>query len=91
MSAWYILNAMGFYQPCPGRPVYSIGRPLFKSATIHLPNGKQFKITAKGNSRRAKYVSSMTLNGQPLEQPYFTHEELVKGGELVLEMSEKRP
>ena len=29
MSAWYILNAMGFYQVCPGKPVYSIGRPLF--------------------------------------------------------------
>ena len=29
MSAWYILNAMGFYQVCPGKPVYSIGRPAF--------------------------------------------------------------
>ena len=28
MSAWYILNSMGFYQVCPGKPVYSIGRPL---------------------------------------------------------------
>lgn len=26
MSAWYILNSMGFYQVCPGKPVYSIGR-----------------------------------------------------------------
>ena len=91
MSAWYILNAMGFYQPCPGRPVYTIGRPLFKSATIHLPNGNTFKVSAPGNSRKAKYVKSMKLNGTALSQPYFTHEELMKGGELVLEMSEKRP
>ena len=91
MSAWYILNAMGFYQPCPGRPVYAIGRPLFKSATIHLPDGKTFRISAPGNSRKAKYVVSMKLNGTTLSEPYFTHEELVKGGELVLEMSEKRP
>ena len=90
MSAWYILNAMGFYQPCPGRPVYTIGRPLFKSATIHLPNGNTFKVSAPGNSRKAKYVKSMKLNGTALSQPYFTHEELMKGGELVLEMSEKR-
>ena len=26
MSAWFILNSMGFYQVCPGKPVYSIGR-----------------------------------------------------------------
>ena len=33
----------------------------------------------------------MKLSGSTLSEPYFTHEELVKGGELVLEMSEKRP
>ena len=62
-----------------------------KSATIHLPNGNTFKVSAPGNSRKAKYVKSMKLNGTALSQPYFTHEELMKGGELVLEMSEKRP
>ena len=90
MSAWYILNAMGFYQPCPGRPEYTIGRPIFNAATIHQPGGKDFKITVKGNSRKAKYVKTMTLNGEKLDRPYFTHEQLVKGGELVLEMSETR-
>ncbi len=90
MSAWYILNAMGFYQPCPGRPVYSIGRPLFPAVTIHLPSGRDFIIRAPGNSRRAKYVRSMILNGKPLPQPYFTHEQLMEGGELVLEMAETR-
>lgn len=91
MSAWYILNAMGFYQPCPGRPEYTVSRPLFSRVTIHQPSGKDFVITAPGNSARAKYVRTMTLGGQPLERPYFTHEQLMKGGELVLEMSEKRP
>ena len=35
MSAWYILNSMGFYQVCPGKPVYSIGRPAFDKAVIN--------------------------------------------------------
>lgn len=90
MSAWYILNSMGFYQPCPGRPEYTISRPLFNSVTIHQPGGHDFKITVKGNSPKAKYVKSMLLNGTPLERPYFKHEDLVKGGELVLEMSETK-
>lgn len=90
MSAWYILNAMGFYQPCPGRPVYSIGRPLFRKVTIHLPGGRDFVIRAPGCSRSAKYVHSMQINGIPLSQPYFTHAQLMQGGELVLEMGESR-
>ena len=90
MSAWYILNSMGFYQPCPGRPEYTISRPLFQRVTIHQPNGKDFVITVKGNGPKAKYVKAMTLNGQTLDRPYFKHEDLVKGGELQLEMSETK-
>ena len=35
------------------------------------------------------YVRSVTLNGKKLEKPWFKHEEIAKGGELVFEMSEK--
>ena len=62
MSAWYILNSMGFYQVCPGKPIYSIGRPLFDKASINLPDGKQFTIITKNNSRTNKYIASVTLN-----------------------------
>ncbi len=86
MSAWYILNALGFYQVCPGNPVYSIGRPLFEKATIRLPEGKTFVVEAKNNSAANKYVQSMELNGKKLETPFFTHEELAKGGKLTLVM-----
>lgn len=89
MSAWYILNAMGFYQPCPGRPEYTISRPLFDRVTIHQPDGHDFVIEAKGNSRKAKYVKRAVLDGKELKRPYFTHKQLVTGKKLVLEMSEK--
>ncbi len=82
MSAWYVLNAMGFYQPCPGDPTYTIGRPLFDSVTIHLPNGRDLHIIAENNSRRNKYILSATLNDRRLERPYFTHEQLMQGGTL---------
>ena len=87
MSAWYILNAIGFYQLCPGRPVYSIGRPLFPEVTIHLPGNKTFRILTKNNSRQAKYIKSVKLNGKALRRPFFTHEELAAGGTLEMEMS----
>ena len=87
MSAWYILNAMGFYQPCPGRPIYSIGRPLLDAATLHLPEGKTFRIVARNNAPENKYIQSATLNGKPLETPFFTHEALMAGGTLEFVMT----
>ena len=89
MSAWYVMNAMGFYQVCPGWPVYSIGRPLFDEVTLRLEGGKTFVIRAKNNSEKNKYIRSATLNGRPLEGPFFTHEELMAGGVLEFVMSDR--
>lgn len=87
MSAWYILNAMGFYQVCPGKPIYSIGRPLFDEVTIHLPGGKTFLITTQNNSPTNRYIKRMTLNGRTLQTPFFSHDELMDGGKLQIEMT----
>lgn len=89
MSAWYILNSIGFYQVCPGKPVYSIGRPLFDKATVNLPNDKKFIVTTKNNSKTNKYIKSATLNGKPLNKPFFTHNDITMGGELVFIMTDK--
>ena len=86
MSAWYILNAMGFYQVCPGEPVYSIGRPLFREVTIHQPGQREFVIRTKNNSKENKYVQSILLNGKPLERPFFTHSDLTAGGVMEITM-----
>lgn len=86
MSAWFILNSMGFYQVCPGKPVYSIGRPLFEKSTIQLKDGKTFTVIAHNNSRENKYVQSMVLNGKKLDKPFFAHQDIVDGGTLELTM-----
>ncbi|WP_321332844.1 GH92 family glycosyl hydrolase [uncultured Bacteroides sp.] len=89
MSAWFVLNAMGFYQVCPGKPVYSIGRPLFDEVTIHLINGKDFTVVAHHNSRTNKYIQDIKLNGKKLAKPFFTHQELMNGNTLELTMGDK--
>ncbi len=86
MSAWYVLNAMGFYSFCPGKPVYSIGRPLFDKVEIPLTNGNTFTVRAKNNSIENKYVQSVKLNGTELTKPFFTHEDIINGGVLEFEM-----
>lgn len=89
MSAWYVLNSMGFYQVCPGKPVYSIGRPAFDKAVVNLPDGKKFTVIAKNNSKKNKYIKSMTLNGKPLDKPFFTHDDIIAGSTLEIEMTDR--
>lgn len=87
-SSWYVLSAMGFYPECPGSPVYEIGSPIFEKSTIRMGNGKAFTIIADHVSAQNKYVQSATLNGQPLNKPWFSHSDIKDGGTLVLEMDD---
>ncbi len=86
LSSWYVFSAMGFYPVCPGSPVYDIGSPLFEKATINLGNGKTFVIESKDVSAKNKYIQSASLNGKPLNSPWFTHADLANGGHLVFQM-----
>lgn len=90
MSSWYIFNALGFYQVAPGDPTYTISRPLFDKATIALENGKKLIIKAINNSATNKYVASVSLNGKVLKTPFFKHSQIVNGGELVFNMTDKK-
>ncbi|GHT73534.1 alpha-1 2-mannosidase [Bacteroidia bacterium] len=87
MSAWYVLNAMGFYSYCPGIPYYSIGRPLFDEVKINLENGKVFTIKVLNNSAENKYVQSVKLNGKNLDVLFFSHKDLMEGGVLEIQMT----
>ena len=89
MSAWLIMNAMGFYQVAPGNPTYSIGRPMFESLTVNLTNGRQFTVNVKNFSKANKYIKSAQINGRQLTTPFFTHDDIKDGGEMVIEMTDK--
>ena len=90
MSAWYVLSALGFYQVCPGIPVYAIGRPMVDKATIPVAGGN-FEIIVKNNSPENKYVKEAKLNGKVLDTLFFPHADLVKGGTLEIEMTAIHP
>ncbi len=86
MSAWYVLSAAGFYQVTPGAPVYAIGSPLFPAVRFQLENGRTFVIKTRRASPQNVYIQSATLNGRPYSKAYFTHRDLLNGGELVFHM-----
>jgi predicted alpha-1,2-mannosidase len=96
MSAWFIMAAVGLFQTdggCNVNPVYEIASPLYKKVTIDLGKqfgrGSTFTIKANDASRKNKYVQSATLNGKVLNSAIFPAAELLKGGELILEMGPK--
>ena len=89
MSAFYVFSAMGFYPVTPGMPSYTIGSPLFTKITISLENGKKFIIEAPKSSWENKYIQSVKLNGKPHEKTWFTHDDIINGGVLTLELGER--
>ena len=93
MSAWLVYAMMGIYPASIGDNVYQITSPVFDEIEIALDakyySGKTLKISTKNNSKANKYIQSITLNGSPLNRYYLTHEELVNGAVIELEMSNK--
>jgi hypothetical protein len=101
MSAWYVFSAMGFYpfNPCGGE--YVIGAPQVPKVTIKLGRryegegrryeGEVFTVIAKNLSRENKYVKSVTLNGKPIADWKIRHADIMRGGELVFEMTATPP
>lgn len=89
MSAWYVLSSLGFYPVHPAGGKYVFGSPVIDEATIQLSGEKRFKITVKNNQTSHKYIQKMTLNGQPYSKAYILYSDIMKGGNLVIEMGEK--
>ncbi len=88
MSSWLAFHMMGLY-PNAGQPYYLLNSPLIKETILQLEEGKSFKITANNLSDKKKYIKSAILNGKPFIQAWILHEDIVKGGELILEMDSK--
>lgn len=89
LTAFVLYSMLGFYPVTPGEPVYSIGSPVFPELTIHLTNGNKFKVIAEDVSRENKYIQSATLNGKTLDVPVLSHDDLMAGGKLVLQMGDR--
>lgn len=81
MSSWYAFHAMGLY-PNAGHDYYIVHEPLLKGVTMHLDNGATVHITTReGNQSRAFW------NGTSLSGNRITHQQLLQGGELSIEVS----
>ncbi len=86
MASWYLLSSIGLYPLCPGTPDYMFTSPLFRKTTLHLAQDRTFVITAASNKGRNVYVQKRQLNGSDESRTWISHQILLQGGELHLEM-----
>ena len=67
-------------------PTYDLSSPVFDQIIIHLDKdyypGGRFTINTQNNSSKNKYIQSVKLNGVSMNQSWFHHNDLVKGGVL---------
>ncbi|MGE4285017.1 MAG: GH92 family glycosyl hydrolase [Phycisphaerae bacterium] len=86
MSAWYVMNSLGFYPVHPANGLYVFGSPAVDKAVINLASGKTFTITAVNNSDENIYIQSAKLNGEPYSKGYISYKQIMAGGELEFQM-----
>lgn len=93
MSAWYVLTACGIHQACPGDTRYEVFTPLFDRVEIRIDpiygKDRKFVIIAYGNGPGERYIASAKLNGQPLNRCWLDHSEIIAGGTLELQLTDK--
>lgn len=87
MSAWFVFSAMGFYPVNPVGGRYEIGSPLFDRVVIPVAEGKVFTLLAPGASDGNIYVKSVKVDGTPWHKSYITHNQIISGATVELEMS----
>ena len=96
MGSLSVLLKMGLFQMRGGAaidPIYEIGSPIFDKITIKLNNhyylADEFVIETRNNSSENRYIQSATLNGKEHNTFFLPHEQVTKGGKLILEMGDK--
>ena len=83
MSAWYVFGAMGFYPLLVGDEYYDLTSPLFDRVLLRLTNGNVLTIQTKGRKKKDAPIKSIHFNGKKIADYRISHNELIKGGELI--------
>ena len=83
MSAWYVFGAMGFYPLLVGDEYYDLTSPLFDRVLLRLTNGNVLTIQTEGRKKKDAPIKSIHFNGEKIADYRISHNELIKGGELI--------
>ena len=88
MSSWFVMRSIGLSPANIGSPVYYLTAPVFKSVNLNWENGRTFHVEVSNYDKDNFYIKKATFNGHLLARNWLTQEELMNGGELILETSD---
>ena len=85
MSSWLVYSMMGIYPIVPGKPVYTVTKPVFDKITIELDTkyykNQSLTITKQGIGT----IDKIELNGKKSDF-FISHDELVNGHTLNINL-----
>ena len=84
LCSCYLWNAVGVF-PVSGQDLMIIGSPRARETRFALANGRSFIVRKHGSGI---YVKAARLNGRPLDRLCFSARDMMRGGELALDMSD---
>jgi len=93
MGSLSVLLKLGLFQMNGGteeNPQYQLGSPIFDKIVIQLNpkyyQGKEFTIETLGNSAENIFIQSVKLNDKAVQQNWISHDDIVKGRKLTIQM-----
>ena len=91
LGAWYVMNALGLFDVqghANSNPTFQFGSPQFKKVSIQLENNptKKLLIETINNSNKNCFIQNIQFNGIEIDNCWINRAELMKGGELRIEM-----
>ena len=86
LSSFALFSMMGFYPVTPGLPMYVLTSPVFESVTLSVGDDRTFTVRCRNYSPDNKYILNATLNGKPWDRSWISHQDIMAGGVLELDM-----
>jgi predicted alpha-1,2-mannosidase len=87
MSSWLVMSSIGLYPVMSGADYYAVTSPQFPRAVVHVGayggrQGGTIVIDAPGTSWTNRYITGMTVNGQPHQQTWVSQDEIAHGARI---------
>lgn len=93
LSAWLVFSMMGIYPVAPADMNYAIVTPSFDEIKIQLNSkyysGNEFIIKTDAHNKQSTIIKNMKFNNKEIDQYFINHHQLVKGGELLINLKRK--
>lgn len=92
MSSWLVMSSIGLYPVMSGANYYAVTSPQFPRAAVHVGayggrQGGAIVISAPGTSWTNRYITGMTLGGQPHQQTWVSQADIARGARIGYTLS----